>query len=961
MSSDSGVGRAIAAAIRGLRARLGDDAAHVAVVVPSRVNGTLARRELALAMPHVRVTFVTPQELFSELAAGGLAAGGSAAAGLRREPPGWLRATLAGLVRTAALPEAYARVLAERGWLGALTSAIATLESAGVSAEAVGGLEPGGDLALRGRALAVLLEGVRAAREAERIAGPAELARLAHQAIAGDALVPANEPRAAVLLGDVHGTRLAFEVLRDWLAKREVVRLAPGAFGALEAAPLGITEAAPQAETIAIEIAPSSTSLVRTLDSVREADEAVREVWRHVRAGVALDRIALVLPDASACGAVRDALARAGIPATFQVGPPLAETEAARFARLVLRIAIDEGHAQAGVAGLYELLAMSSLRIRKVLGADATQGRGSWRGILSRCGAYRGLAIIARAVERRAAEVAADSAVEETERARRARNHATLLGAIEAVGALVAPLRSEQRTGEHARALHDVVATWWPSTPDQRALLALLETWGRSSVGPRVSLESFVEAIEEALDGTPFLTGSLREATVRVLSPMQLVGASFDAVIATGLVEGRLPVRPGEDPLLSDALIDALERATGAGLLRSDARIGIERRRFASIRSAAAGALWISVPASDPENGRPLLPGALLLEMLREREPGAGYDALERALVPVGHVATRWPEDPADALGAGEHLLARLHGSDGSRADRARSALVDHDVARRSLAKLRGEDRVARGERTRALTRWAGRVDPAVLPCPGLDGTTISLEHLRGLLERPEDHLRRTMLRAFRPPRLDESWDPVSWFFARRLMLDAAQAVLTRGRGALGGGGLASALRAELDARRDESLDRAGVDQAEVRDRLRRMSDVMLRALVRAEPVGGPVVTVTDAAIAEDLPWRVEGGRGRRTGAGLEWVVERTAHKTKIDDQTGALIEAAAHGSDVAVLRVIDLFGRSVPDDGSGVEEVLEKVRGATSLARNGFYPSDREGGIAELETWAPALEEVGS
>ena len=42
----SEVGRAIAGAIRALRAKVGDDAAHVAVVVPSRVNGTLARREL---------------------------------------------------------------------------------------------------------------------------------------------------------------------------------------------------------------------------------------------------------------------------------------------------------------------------------------------------------------------------------------------------------------------------------------------------------------------------------------------------------------------------------------------------------------------------------------------------------------------------------------------------------------------------------------------------------------------------------------------------------------------------------------------------------------------------------------------------------------------------------------------------------------------------------------------------
>ena len=68
MSANGGtaIGRALADAIRALRTRVGDDAAHVAVVVPSRVNGTLARRELALVTPYVRVTFVTPAGIADE-------------------------------------------------------------------------------------------------------------------------------------------------------------------------------------------------------------------------------------------------------------------------------------------------------------------------------------------------------------------------------------------------------------------------------------------------------------------------------------------------------------------------------------------------------------------------------------------------------------------------------------------------------------------------------------------------------------------------------------------------------------------------------------------------------------------------------------------------------------------------------------------------------------------------------
>lgn len=63
-----GVGAALGRAISLLREQLGDATAAVAVVTPSSVNGTLARRELARSESFIRVSFVTAAQLHLTLA-----------------------------------------------------------------------------------------------------------------------------------------------------------------------------------------------------------------------------------------------------------------------------------------------------------------------------------------------------------------------------------------------------------------------------------------------------------------------------------------------------------------------------------------------------------------------------------------------------------------------------------------------------------------------------------------------------------------------------------------------------------------------------------------------------------------------------------------------------------------------------------------------------------------------------
>ncbi|MFN7700684.1 MAG: hypothetical protein ACK5U8_22490, partial [Deltaproteobacteria bacterium] len=126
------LGPALASAVRALRAELGDTTAPIAIITPSSVNGTFARRALALATSFLRVEMWTPSELESVLAEEGLRR-----AGWALEPAGWLRATVTRIVRDDALPGGYHEVLREPGWAAALVSSLHALEGARVEAAAL--------------------------------------------------------------------------------------------------------------------------------------------------------------------------------------------------------------------------------------------------------------------------------------------------------------------------------------------------------------------------------------------------------------------------------------------------------------------------------------------------------------------------------------------------------------------------------------------------------------------------------------------------------------------------------------------------------------------------------------------------------------------------------------------------------------------------------------------------------
>jgi len=218
---------------------------------------------------------------------------------------------------------------------------------------------------------------------------------------------------------------------------------------------------------------------------------------------------------------------------------------------------------------------------------------------------------------------------------------------------------AERSVGAHTRVLRSFLVRWWTPSPDQQLLSRLLEGWGRSLRGPAIDLAEMAATLRETLEGTQTLSGSLKDASIRVLSPMQLLGAELEVVLVTGMTEGRFPARPREDALLSDPILDVLHAAMPAGIFRSSDRVLLEKRRLAAVRGAAAGSLWLSAAAVDMLEGRPLVPGSLLLDVASQEDgKRVGPSELAAKMVKVGSV------DARRSLGSLELLLARLQSDD---------------------------------------------------------------------------------------------------------------------------------------------------------------------------------------------------------------------------------------------------------------------------------------------------------
>lgn len=916
MTLASSLARAVATA----RDLLHDPLGRVHVVLPSVVASELARRELGAAHDVFDVRFTTPGRLVSELAAVELAL-----ADLVPAPPGWHRARIEALLDAGSLGGRFAPTLQARGWAGALASLARELEAEGVGAAQLRDLDLPEDLAERCTLAAELLDALQSLATEEGVADARRTREAALAAIDGGH--PLTEPGAVVLLGDARLPRLQREVLSRWLVGRPVVRLALPSFEELALDPHGLLALAPDAAVVPCEEGSSDIQLVSTPDEIREATELVRAVQGALAADpdLALDRIALVLPDAEIVEPLAAALQRAGLPVTWQIGRPLAETPAGRFVAALLAL-----HDEAPVAQWYALLVEPGLRLRGRLGAQVVDGRGRWR---------RLLAPVRQARSIRAVLASLDARIEEQEP--EGDDLPALRGvraALVAVREIVAGLRRARTPGELAALLIPLLdprTGWWRRAPDAARLSSALEIVAADRGRPTTYRRS-ADLLLDLLAETPLLQGALSDRALRVLEPMGTLGGSFDLVLLAGLVNKRFPREPRQDPILPDAVRTAIEAAHGIALLRSDGVLQAERRRLAAVRSASRGRLVGFVPRTDFAKGRPnlLSPFARdLASLAAGRE--LSFAEAEDALQPRGS-RSGVPPTPAEALGSMEHLAARLQDGDGL------GAALAHPAVGGSMRRARALARAAAGDRSPEVLPHIGVV-PAELAAPeGGWSEPASPRSLWSLLDDPESWLLRE-LGAFPLKSLNPRFDPTAAWAVRRRLLRLLSEALAEGRVDRD-----TLLERATDHLRAELRD-LGFDDAEglVVD-ARRAAETELAETSDLRPGPG----LTEATPVEDgAPFVVEGGDGLPGEAGPVALLEREPKKNdRPVAGRGVVLEALARGTGLT-LRALD--GSSVDVSHAELAEVAAGLHATARSVQAGWFPS-RDAGESSFYRTAP-------
>ncbi|WP_198154565.1 hypothetical protein [Plesiocystis pacifica] len=914
----SPLGLALSQAIEKVRDTAGSRSAPIVVITPSESNGNLARQQIALSGHLIRVEFSTPERVVHALAEPKLSAHG-----LRSEPGGWRSTVIAELLRRLDANGAlgpHAEALSQPGWAMALARATETLESARVTPEQLEGLEhsPYADRLL---ILAELMRGIDVQREVDRLYSSEALARAAREGISS------SPWEGAVVLGDRLLAPETFETLRAWFMvfPHVEVRLPP--WHNLEPAHLGLRAARGSQTSIDVErrgestvanlarrlfgplgepiTTDSSLTLARTPDDVRELGEATRVVLDTVRSGVPLDRIAVVLPDPRQVVVLREHFERAHLPATWLVGPPLATTPAARFLLSCLEIAAGSET----VPSWYELLRLPGLRLGDALGAPITRGRGRWRRLLARCGAVTNSSTIIGAVEAWATALDEED-VHDVEGDRLAAEN--LIRTMRVFEASFRRFRGPATLGAHANRWLNFLRRWWRPSPDLAQVIQLLRGWGPAGMGSSLPLEVALAQLRHDLQAAATLRGSLSAPAVRVMTPMGLLGGAFDLVVVTGLSQGRFPRHPGEDPVLPDDLVDQLNTELGARLLPSSELRDFETRRFAATVGSCTGSLWLSMPATELLEARPLQPSTYLLEVMSTLlGRRASYADLAELRVRVGSRARPWPRDPARAASPLEHRVASMV----TEPRKGLLRIAANPMTRRLLGLQRALD-------SHTPTPWTGLMSPALIDVPGLDGAPLDPAKIAKLIVSPGAYLVEEVLSIRRPARLQGRSDPLHPRFQERMMLDALGEALDAG------GPTMPAFEA--------AWDRAMATWQEHRDDVSEATVGLLRGLARqriaklerlgALPRGSRKQAV--GRLVPGLPWAVETELGWQTQSELALLLARKPARGQLARDATSLVLTAMVRPEVIKLRALDLDG--VSEQG---EALAEKALVARRLA----------------------------
>jgi len=381
----------------------------------------------------------------------------------------------------------------------------------------------------------------------------------------------------------------------------------------------------PPTVTPAAGAAPTAGRLVSAPDPEDEVRVVARDVERRAHEGGALGRIAvlsrLVEPYARLVPEVLDA---AGIPWTGSTPRRVAETAAGRVVLGLLSL-LDDDLARDDVAAW--------LASGPVLDPDTGRpvNAARWDVLSREAGVVRGAAQWADRLERRREAIAAELEARRDELeasdwqlTRLAKTGDELAELARFVAGLADALRPpadptwrscatwargllERYLGDGRRRAH------WPETEidaAQRVEAALDELAGLDALGAALDPGRFRRALAAELDERAGRVGRFGEG-VFVGTIGQAYAGDFDTVYVLGAVEGALPPRGKEDPLLPDR-----ERRVVEGLVaHADRRLDERRDYLAALASAPERILVF--PRADARAQRKRLPAQWVLESAR--------------------------------------------------------------------------------------------------------------------------------------------------------------------------------------------------------------------------------------------------------------------------------------------------------------------------------------------------------
>lgn len=488
-------------------------------------------------------------------------------------------------------------------------------------------------------------------------------------------------------------------------------------------------------------VAEAPVEVVAAPSPDAEARLVARRVRDRLAEGAAPGSIAVVVRDPSQRDRVERWLLRYGVPVATRPGRPALSSVPLR---LVLRLGdlcdeevpreelialVSSRYVDGWIPAAGELPAIAPHRIARALREAGVRDDRPEEGVP---GYQRRLGELARAsdgprrreVERIAARVARWlGLLGELPRRATLAAHAAALGRV--VDALGIPLLARGYLADAEAGLDDAEQV----AHDQAAVAALgrlladlPRAANRAGLGGEpLERRRFFRLLEGALAGESVRPGGARGGAVELTVPEALAGRRFEHVFGAGLVDGALPARAAEDPLLHDDdrhRLNQLARPEfGRDLLeRAAARDEREPLAWLWLCAAARRSLHLSFAAAD-ESGRPLLPSPYLEEIARAtgREPDAP------APEPV-------PPAPQCRLPGELRARAALE-AEGPRGGRL--GQVDEAVSRALLDALRAEggaawaalataaaierDRLAFFDGLRAAGRYDGRIADASL------------------------------------------------------------------------------------------------------------------------------------------------------------------------------------------------------------------------------------------------------